>query len=142
MFGKKSIRTWPPATSPPVAMAMEMNTASVAKRVPNRATARARSGAYTRSMNRLSFAPAHAETPRPPWPPAERMMARWDGRMSLLSTSENAKQRITTQPMAPANAAVRPVWNSIGRKAMMVVSTPKVAGTATRRAPRTMLASV
>ena len=121
-------------------MAMLTNAANVAKRVLNRPTARANSGAYTRSMNRLSFSPAHAETPRRPWPPAERMMARCEGRMSLLSTSEKARQRITTQPMAPANAAVRPVWNSIGRNAMMVVSTPKVAGTATRRAPRTMLA--
>ena len=70
------------------------------------------------------------------------MMARWDGRMSLLSTSENARQRMTIQAMAPATDDVAPDCSSIGVKAMMVVSTPNVAGTATRWAPRTMLASV
>ena len=92
-------------------------------------------------MNHSSLFPAQSAKPRlEPWD--DFMIARCDGRMSLLSTKENARHRMTTQAMAPAKADVRPDWNSMGRKAMIVVSTPKVAGTATRCAPRTMLARV
>ena len=70
------------------------------------------------------------------------MMARWEGRISLLSTSEKARHRITIQAIAAATDEVAPACSSIGMKAMMVVNTPNVAGTATRCAPRTMFGSV
>ena len=62
--------------------------------------------------------------------------------MSFDSTSEKSRQNTTTQPMAPLMVDMGPVTRSIGRKAITVVSTPKVAGTATRRAPATTLAGV
>ena len=86
--------------------------------------ARLNSGMYTRETNDMSLVPAQSAKPRLA-PCAERMTAMCDGKMSLLSTNEKARHRMTTQAIAPAKAAVRPVWNSMGRKAMMVVSTRK-----------------
>jgi hypothetical protein len=66
------------------------------------------------------------------------MCARWAGRISLDSTSEKARQRITTQPIAAKNCPEMPVTSRMGRKAAMVVSTPNVAGTATLLTPSTI----
>ena len=68
--------------------------------------------------------------------------ARWDGRISLLSTRENNRQNITTNPMAWVIVLGSPVIKSIGRNAMTVVKTPKVAGTATFRVPAIILSTV
>ncbi len=50
--------------------------------------------------------------------------------------SEKIRHKIITPPIDLANAALEPVSNIKGKKAAMVVSTPKVAGTATRFTPR------
>ncbi len=66
-------------------------------------------------------------------------IAKWEGKISLLSTNENSRQKITTPAVALVKLDGGPVTSNIGAKAMMVVSTPNVAGTATRWAPATML---
>ena len=62
--------------------------------------------------------------------------------MSLDSTNEKTRQSTTTQPMDWLIWATVPEMNSKGANAMMVVSTPNVAGTATRFVPAMTLASV
>ena len=52
--------------------------------------------------------------------------------MSLDSTSEKTRARITTQPTEAAIRSGAPVMSVMGANAAIVVSTPKVAGTATR----------
>ena len=60
---------------------------------------------------------------------------RCEGRIHSASISEKTRARITTQVMWRVNSLVEPLRNSHGRKAMMVVSTPKMTGLATSCAP-------
>ena len=48
---------------------------------------------------------------------------------------------MTTTDIASKNGPTMPPTNNIGAKAAIVVSTPNVAGTATRRAPLITLSS-
>ena len=70
------------------------------------------------------------------------LCARWAGRTHFDSTSENARQSTTTMPQASGKAPNTPCTNSVGVKAAMVVSTPKVAGVATRYTPFTTLVTL
>ena len=63
------------------------------------------------------------------------LWARCAGSIHLDSISEKLKHKITTQPTASGKGENAPSVNSVGEKAIMVVSTPKVAGVATRSAP-------
>ena len=70
------------------------------------------------------------------------MLARCAGRISFDSMIENNRHRTTTEPMAAGNAPNPPGTVSKGIKVTTVVNTPKVAGMATRLAPRITLSSV
>ena len=65
----------------------------------------------------------------------------WAGKISFDSINEKIKHRIITTPIALENAAPGPDAIACGKKAAMVVSTPNVAGIATRLTPRITLSS-